>query len=320
MGVITNFPDGVSSFGIPLLGGGSLPTAVPLTTGKYIWLCSLGGIGGIGNGADPSQPVATLANALLQATASKGDVIIAMQGHVETISDATTTNLSKKGVSLVGLGSGTSRPTFTLAVANTAAIAVSADDCLVSNCLFVANFLSIASCFLLTTSKGFTVSNCEFRDTSSVLNFLNIVKSTGAANTVDGLNLQGNSWNGLGTTSVNSFLLTANDIDRLTLIGNFVKLARTATAAILATVTAGVLTDLNCRWNIVISQQTAETGGGMISVGGTTSTGIVANNYQGTLTTSTDIIITTTVGFMFFNNLKTGVLTASGFVLPAIDS
>ncbi len=40
----------------------------------------------------------------------------------------------------------------------------------------------------------------------------------------------GNQWNGLGTTSVNSFILTANDIDNATINGNEVTLARTATA------------------------------------------------------------------------------------------
>jgi hypothetical protein len=54
-----------------------------------------------------------------------------------------------------------------------------------------------------------------FRDTSSVLNFLNIVKSTGAANTVDGLTFNDNKVINLGVTSNNTTILTANDIDRL---------------------------------------------------------------------------------------------------------
>jgi hypothetical protein len=53
-------------------------------------------------------------------------------------------------------------------------------------------------------------------DTSSVLNFLNIVKSTGAANTVDGLTFNDNVVVNLGVTSNNTTILTANDIDRLT--------------------------------------------------------------------------------------------------------
>ena len=142
----------------------------------------------------------------------------------------------------------------------------------------------------------------------------------GAANTIDGLTCINNQWNGLGTTSVNSFILTANDIDNATINGNEIILARTATAAILMTVTAGVLTNLTCIGNNTISQQTADTGGALISVGGNTSTGLVAWNIVCDLTTATDIIVTTTAGVRFFNNYKTGVVGASGFLLPAADS
>jgi hypothetical protein len=75
---------------------------------------------------------------------------------------------------------------------------------------------------------------CYFGETSNVLNFLNIVKSTGAANAVDGLTVADCNWNGLGTTSVNSLPVSANDIDTLTVLRNVVKLARTADASILA--------------------------------------------------------------------------------------
>jgi hypothetical protein len=126
-------------------------------------------------------------------------------------------------------------------------------------------------------------------------------------------------WNGTGVTSVNSFILTANDIDSAVWQRNNVKLARTATAASFATVTAGVLTNLICTDNVAISQQVADTGGGFINVGGTTSTGSLSRAIFSASVT-TDLFITTTVGLTFDNNKKTGVVTASGYLLPATDS
>lgn len=62
-------------------------------------------------GGHPSR-VETLAQAEAKATADRGDVILAMPWHTETIASAVT--LAKAGVSLVGLRSGGLRPAFTL--------------------------------------------------------------------------------------------------------------------------------------------------------------------------------------------------------------
>lgn len=267
-----------------------------------------------------NSPFATVAYAITQCVASRGDIIMVKAGHAETISDATTFAANIAGVAIVGLGAGTVRPTFTFSAANTATIPVSAANMAFVNCRFVANFLSIAAPFTLSTARGLTIQNCDFIDTSSVLNFLNIVKSTGAANTIDGVTLIDNSWNGLGTTSVNTFLLSANDIDSAVLRRNRVKLARTVDAAILVVITAGVVTNLDCGDNVAYSAQTTTANGSLINVGGTTSTGWVYRNYVQTLTTTSDKLYTTTVGLSAFENRVTGVVGASGFLIPAADS
>lgn len=270
------------------------------------------------SGKSPAQALPTIALAYAKCRANKGDRVIVLEGHAETISASTA--FATAGVTIIGLGLGRNRPTITLDTANTATLAIGADNNRFFNLRFIANFLSIAACFTLSTAKGFRAQNCSFTETSNVLNFLNIIKSTGAANTVDGLHVEDCNWNGLGTTSVNSFILSANDIDGARLFRNHIKLARTATAAILLTVSAGVLTDFLADGNVGISQQTADTGGGLVSVGGTTSTGILRNSILANLTTATDIIITLTVGIYSENNVKTGVLAAQGFKVPVIDS
>jgi hypothetical protein len=311
------FPTGVMIRGVPL---------AQTHPGKVFWLYNgtnlLSGQrgGSDGNKGTFDSPFSTLSGALAQCVAGRGDVIFVKPGHAETVSSSTALTMSVAGVAVVGLGTGTSRPKWTIDTANTATINVSAADVSFQNVQIVGNFLSIAAAFTLSTAKNFTLQDVEIRDTSSVLNFLNAIKSTGAANTVDGLTVINCYWKGLGTTSVNSFILTANDIDSAVIKNNTVKLARTATAAALMTVTAGVLTNLDCGYNKTYTKQTASTGGAFINVGGTTSNGFVYNNFQQTLDTTGDLLFTTSVGLAAFDNKITGAVGASGFLIPTADS
>ena len=317
----TNYPQGFAN--------GLLIRGIPVqqtNPGKVFWLSNSSAVADRTRiGTDNARgtydaPFATLAYAISQCTAGRGDIIMVKPGHAENISSATACPWNVSGVAVIGLGSGTLRPTFTLDTANTATFPVSAANMTMQNCVVTANFLSIAAAFTLAAAKGFTLEHCMFNETSSVLNFLNIVKSTGAANTVDSLYIANTTWNGLGTTSVNSFVLTANDIDNCRLLSNKITLARTATAAALLTVTAGVLTNFQAEENRTYTAQTATTGGSLVNVGGTTSTGFVVRNYVQTLTTSSDLLFTTTVGLAAFENRVTGAVGATGFVIPAVDS
>lgn len=319
----TDFPNGLTSFGIPLLGGGESPATIPISSGKYIFANALGGPGGSGDGTSMYQPLPSVfaaGGAYAQATAAKGDVIVALPGHTETISSATGALMTKSGVQIVGIGNGTLQPKFTLDTANDTAITVSAANQSISNCRIVANFLSIAAPFVLTTARWFTVNNCYIFDTSSVLNFLNIVKSTGAANTVDGLTFANNWVSNLGVTSNNTTILSANDVDRLTMYNNKIHFAVQNDIAIGAIISAGVVTNLDIGYNKFYRPNTSTTGGSIINVGGSTSTGWVYNNYVQTLDTSADIIFTTTSGLGAFNNFVTGVVGASGFLIPTADT
>lgn len=313
----TGFANGVTIKGVPLT------VANP---GKVFWVYNgtalqTGQKGGSnGNRGTYDAPFSTIAYAMTQCTANRGDIIFVKPGHTETVIAQGTIAASVAGVAVVGLGVGSNRPTITYTTANTASILVSAANVSFTNCIFTANFLSIAAAFELSTAKNFTLNNVLINDTDGTHNFLNAVKSTGAANTVDGLTITDSTWTGQGTTSVNSFVLTANDIDGLTFLRNRANLKRTADACIGITVTAGVLTNLEVGDNVITSQQTATTGGSLVKVGGTTSTGFVYRNYVGTLTAAGDIIFTTTVGLFAFENRVAGAIGATGFVIPAVDS
>src|ERR1700730_8504833 len=103
----TNFPNGLTSFGVPVIGpGGSLPVG-----GNYWFVNSVGGSNG--NPGSFDAPFATLAYALSQGGLAAGDIVVVAEGHVENVAAAAGILASVAGVQVVGLGSGTKAPTFT---------------------------------------------------------------------------------------------------------------------------------------------------------------------------------------------------------------
>lgn len=312
---LTNFPNGISSFGLPVYGN---PANTAPLVGPAIFVDTVNGVNA-GSGIGPNAPFQTLAYALSYASAQYSTsyvTIFVMQGSTVTISSATALELNVANVAIIGLGTGGQRPVFNFTTANTAAIPVSAANVTVQNIRHTANFLSIARAYTVTAA-GFTLDGCSFTDTSGVLNFLNIINCTGAANTADRLTVTNNSWFGLGTTSVNSFVLTANDIDQLTFSGNYVKLAATTDAASGVTVTAGVLTSASIAYNRTYRANTATTTGALVNLSGTTSTGLINNNYCLTLDASAPLLFTATTGLGAFENYVSGAITLSGILTPA---
>lgn len=311
------FPQGVTIKGVPLTV--TNPGKVFVVSNASTLVTGDSG-GSNGNPGTFQKPFATIAYAMTRCSANRGDVIIVKPGHAETVIAAAGMALATAGVAFIGLGYGSMRPKITWGTANTATITVAADNISFTNFQFIGNFLSIATAFSLSTAKNFTLQNCSFADAGATTNFLSCITTTGAANTADGLTITNCTWNGLGTTSVTSFITSANDIDNAVWVGNHIILARTATAAILATITAGVVTNFYAEENNLYSKQTVETGGSIINVGGSTSTGLLINNRVADLASGSDITYTVTSGLQGFNNTKTGALAAQGFPVPVIDS
>lgn len=299
------FANGVSVRGIPLQQ--SHP-------GEVFWVnnssvLAKGGIGGSdGNKGTYQQPFGTLDYAIGRCTANRGDIIMIMPGHAETYSDATSLNLDVAGVAIVGLGSGSLRPTFTLDTANTATIPVSAANIMFVNCKFVANFLSIAKLFTLTTAKHFGTVKCDFSDTSASLNFVNIVESTGAANTVDGLYDVDSTAAMLGTT-FNCFAVLAATARSMRFNGTYVQSIDTADAAGLCAVT-GIVTDFKAD-GVAVSVKGTTNINVILKCTGTTSTGTITNSFAHSLDT-TSVAYTIASGIQASNVFVTGAVATQG--------
>lgn len=139
--------------------------------GSIFWVDSTNSVAAnsVGAGQSPDKPFATLDYAIGQCTASKGDVIFVMPGHTEstTTADAELFDLDVAGVSVIGLGEGDKRPTFTLGVA-TATVVLAGSGCRISNLRIIGDISDLAKGLEIeATADGSRVDNCYFADSAT---------------------------------------------------------------------------------------------------------------------------------------------------------
>ena len=183
----------MSNYGGGLLAGVAI-NGIPLGLihpGKVYWVSNAtapaqlnGASLGSDTGATPGtfmRPFSTVDYAIGRCTASRGDVIVVKPGHAETFTTAAAIVSDVAGVAIVGLGTGSLRPTFTANIGATgveadATWSVTAANLSFYNLLFVANvdsatplttFFNVAA-----TADGLTFDNIELRDTSATSTFI----------------------------------------------------------------------------------------------------------------------------------------------------
>jgi hypothetical protein len=124
-------------------------------------------------GNEWETPFATLNFAVSRCTASQGDIILVAEEHAETIEDTgtasgTTTDelvLDKAGITIIGMGNGERRPTFTFEGATDAAMVVIAADITVKNLILKGNLADLATLVDVSAAgDGLTLENCTFTD------------------------------------------------------------------------------------------------------------------------------------------------------------
>jgi hypothetical protein len=319
----SNYPQGFKN-GITIRG-------VPLEVanpGKVFWVnnsgvLSDGEIGGSdGNPGTFTKPFATIQGALSACTASRGDVVFVKPGHAETIANATTLILSKASVAIIGLGTGSKRPTLTFSTTATANIPITAANVTLMNFLFRANVADVVSVFTATstnTPTDLTIDGCEFRDLATNKNFISIVTGNATANSLDGLWFSRNRISSLATTANTTAIVTAAAVDRMALLDNYGNWAvLNDTACFLAT-GANNVTNFDMGRNILNKPNTSSTGGSFVSTSGTAWTGHCYDNYLYQLDNSAGIWIATGTKLAFSQNFSpiTGAADKSGLINPA---
>ena len=152
----SNFPNGfangVAIRGMPILNSYG---------GNIFWVDS--GSGSNTNDGTHVRPYATLDYAVGKCTANNGDLILVKAGHTETVTAAGGLDLDVAGITIIGLGNGSDRPTVNFTTAVTADMDVDADNITISNFLFTGGIDALTGP-IDVNAADFTMMDCETKD------------------------------------------------------------------------------------------------------------------------------------------------------------
>lgn len=225
------------------------------------------------------KPFLTLNFAISQCTANQGDVILLAPGHSETLSTTatesgtTTTEVGADiaGISIVGLGTGSLRPTFTCS-ATAGQIAVLAANVTIENILMVSSIADLTDMITLdAASDGAVIRNCEFRDGGASYEVIAMID---IATTVDDVIIDGCRFFSTDTNNAGLAGIRFNGTGARAIIKNCVFRGDFNTSCILAT--ANTLTDLLIIDNL-LNNKDAAADYNCISIK-STGTGLIARN------------------------------------------
>lgn len=121
----------------------------------------------------------TVKLALAQCVANRGDVIFVLPGHTENITGATDLAISTAGVSIIGLGQGTLRPTFTFTTAIGANIPITAANVTIKNVILDGTGFDAITSMVTVTAAGVRIVGNKFI-TANVTNQVALVLTTSA--------------------------------------------------------------------------------------------------------------------------------------------
>lgn len=267
---ISNYPsgflNGVVIRGIPLLQ--SHP-------GEVFWVNNStvlpkGGIGGSnGNKGTYTQPFASIDYAIGRCTASRGDIIMVMPGHTESISSAGAIACDVAGVAIVGLGSGSLKPTLTWDTADTATMTVSADNVTFHNLRFEAGFADITAMIPITANHT-TFSYVDLDQDAANENFVDFIT---VATALTGLYIDNCNW--VGNDAANdSFVTMAGTLDQLKVNNSYFALNTAQAAAVGLFDSVGNVTNVwidNCAFRSNVD------GALWVDFNGTANSGLITN-------------------------------------------
>jgi hypothetical protein len=227
----------------------------------------------------------TIDAAIGACTANAGDTIYVLPGHTEAVT-ATSLNLDVAGVRIIGLGTGSLKPTLTFG-ATDSTINVTAANCVVQNLRLTAGIGDVVTAFLhATAAQNTRYLDIEFFATST-FNFINCY-TLGAANISDGCRWERNY---LRTADAGQLALaiTAAAHNDLKFYDNYV--VHAAAAAGLLTAGSVNLLGLDVRGNFVQTGQTDGSVGVLVITTSTASSGCIVNNDMKTSDAAANVAI-----------------------------
>ncbi len=214
--------------------------------------------------------VAALADA--NVLASRGDIILVLPGHTESVPSAAFIAVTKAGLTIRGLGNGTLRPTITFSTATTATMTISAANVTIDNLIFTQSFDAIVSPIVISAA-GVTIKNCYFMVANATYQATQMILTTAGA---DNLTIVNNRFIGTadaGTTA--AITLVGGDNANIS-DNDFIGAYSSGVGAIQSITTLNT----NCviRRNTIVNRTASATKGIVLLTG---STGVIVENKFG---------------------------------------
>lgn len=200
---MSSFPNGFKG-GVAIRG----MSLLNMHPGKVFWVDSVNGTNGDGSF---QQPYTTIANALVQCLADRGDIIMCKAKHAETISAAGGITLNVAGIAVIGLGHGQERPTLTFDTATTASLLISAAGVTVQNIIGVTAFNALTNPIDVTASDAFV--DMTWRDASTILEAVTVLRAVTVSRLVAKLRIEGQTGGSAGVRAVSLNGVSGADIE-----------------------------------------------------------------------------------------------------------
>lgn len=297
-GQLTNFTNGITSFGVPVIGSGSIPT----TTGKYFFVSN--NVAG-----SVASPYPNLTAALAQCVSGRGDVIVMEPGYSETIGTGGLT-ISKNGVSIVGLGNRGSRPNWTFG-ATGATVTVSATGVLFSNFSTTCSVDEVVTAFTVTGASC-AMDNVSYIDTAT-FQLIQFALVTGTRFVMT------NCFHYQSTTaSTAAYWISLGGADRSEIIGNYFHLTmpNSASSAVVGSVATAPL-GIHIKGNDFYLAGGTTIASAVLLVASTTGLVTYNNAYISATSQVGTFALASAAGAQ---NFTTNVVNKSGILDPAADT
>lgn len=282
-----------------------------VSTGERFYVHSGTGTNSAGYGKSPDSPLATLDYAIGLCTAAKNDIIYLMPGHAETLSGAAAIAADVAGVSIIGLGNGHNRPTFTWG-ATDASWTVSGANVTIRNIRTTVSVDEVVSMFAVSAA-GVTLDGVDFFETASA-QAIQFLLTTNAADYLTIKNCFHHQITAAGSAQ-KWIQLVGTDCTRI--VGNTFML--TANASTGSHAISGSTAVVNCE---IANNRILFLGATITIVINlvTGSSGIIADNRLASGTSVATAAAITGDGCYMFNNLWTDTAAASGLLAPGVDT
>jgi hypothetical protein len=149
--------------------------------GRVVY-CDSGETSTVEDGLTWATATDTLDEAVNLCSASSGDVIFVAPGHAESFTTADDVDVDVAGITIIGLGEGQLRPTFSYTANGEFVLGANGDNSTIKNLRFIATSDSVVKAIDVEAGcVGWTIENCEFKAETTTTDEFDDVIIIGAA-------------------------------------------------------------------------------------------------------------------------------------------